>query len=121
MRSSMRCWRGSPRGPGAATSTAEQARIDDGARRTRRRRIGRSRVALLEEGVKVDTLRRDAAAVARRIEMIVAADHPTDRPAWLPAFRATYDAFYEDGEAKGINFSLSVAIELARRMRSHRA
>jgi hypothetical protein len=29
----------------------------------------RSRVALLEEGVKVDTLRRDAVAVARRIEL----------------------------------------------------
>ena len=76
----------------------------------------RSRVALLEEGVKVDTLRRDAVAVARRIEMLVATDHPTDRPAWLPEFRQRYDAFYEDGEAKGINFSLSVAIELARRM-----
>ena len=75
----------------------------------------RSQVVLLEEGVKVDTLRRDAVAVARRIEMIVAADHPTDRPAWLPEFQARYDEFEADGDAKGINFSLAVAIELARR------
>ena len=37
----------------------------------------RSQTTLLEEGVKVDTLRRDAAAVARRIERLVAVDHPT--------------------------------------------
>ena len=71
--------------------------------------------------MKKDILRRDAIAVVRRIEMLVAMDHPTERPAWLPAFRQRYDAFYEDGKAKGINFSLSVAIELARRMVSHRA
>src|SRR4051794_39015773 len=76
----------------------------------------RSRVALLEEGVKVDILRRDAVAVARRIEALVATDHPSERPAWLPEFRHRYDTFYEDGGTKGINFSLSVAIELARRM-----
>ena len=74
------------------------------------------RVAILEAGVRQHTLRRDASAVAGRIEMLVAVDQPTERPAWLPAFRKRYDAFYEDGKAKGINFSLSVAIELARRM-----
>jgi tetratricopeptide (TPR) repeat protein len=76
----------------------------------------RSRVALLEAGVRVDILRRDAAAVAGRIETLVAAEHPTERSAWLPEFRQRYDAFFQEGEAKGINFSLSVAIELARRM-----
>jgi hypothetical protein len=76
----------------------------------------RSQIALLEEGVKIHTLRRDAAAVARRIEMIVAVDHPTDRPVWHPEFRARYDEALADGTDKGINFSLSVAIELARRM-----
>jgi tetratricopeptide (TPR) repeat protein len=75
----------------------------------------RSQVVLLEEGVKVDTLRRDAAAVARHIEMIVAAEHPTDRPAWLPKFRARYDEFRADGDANGINFSLTIAAELPRR------
>jgi ribosomal protein S7 len=43
----------------------------------------RSQVALLEEGVKVDTLRRDAVAVACRIEALVAVHQPTERPAWL--------------------------------------
>jgi len=73
-------------------------------------------VVLLEEGIKVDTLRRDAVAVTRRIELIVVTEHPTDRPAWLPEFRARYDEFKAEGSEKGINFSLSVAIELARRM-----
>ncbi|WP_336490675.1 tetratricopeptide repeat protein [Methylobacterium nigriterrae] len=75
-----------------------------------------SQVVLLEEGVKVDTLRRDAVAVAKRIEQIVAAGHSADRPAWLPEFRARYNEFQADGAEKGINFSLSVAVELARRM-----
>ena len=76
----------------------------------------RSQIALLEEGVKVDTLRRDAVAVARRIEMLVAVDHPTDRPAWLPEFRERFNSSLSDGEKRGINFSLWVAIELAHRM-----
>jgi tetratricopeptide (TPR) repeat protein len=76
----------------------------------------RSRVSLLEEAVKVDTLRRDATAVVWRVEALISVDHPTERPAWLPAFHEQYEAFQEDGEAKGVKFSLSVAIELARRM-----
>ncbi len=76
----------------------------------------RARVALLEAGVRQDTLRRDAVAVAGRIAALVAVPQPTDRPAWLPEFRKHCDAYYEDGDAKGINFSLSVAIELARLM-----
>ena len=76
----------------------------------------RSRVVLLEEGMKMDILRHDATAVARRIETLIAQDHPTERPTWLPVFSERYLAFLEEGEAKGVNFSLSVAIELARRM-----
>jgi tetratricopeptide (TPR) repeat protein len=76
----------------------------------------KSRVVLLEEGVKVDILRRDAVAVVRRVETIIAEEHPAERVPWLPPFRERYDKFYEEGQAKGINFSLSVAIEFARRM-----
>jgi hypothetical protein len=76
----------------------------------------RARVALLEAGVRQDILRRDAASVARRIESLVVVDHPTERPAWRPEFQTQYDTYYEDGETKGVNLSLSVAIELARRM-----
>ena len=93
---------------GASTIDTGLAELDAAHRR--------ARIALLEEGVKVDILRHDAIAVVRRIEMLVATDHPTERPAWLPGFHERYDAFYEDGEAKGINFSLSIAIELAQRM-----
>ena len=93
---------------GANAIDAAIAEIEAGYRRAQKR--------LLEEGVKVDTLRGDAAAVARCIEMLVAVDHPTDRPAWLPGFRERFDSIYLDGETRGINFSLSVAIELARRM-----
>ena len=82
----------------------------------RRDAFSRSRVAFLEAGVEQDILRRDAPAVARRIETIVAAQYPDDHPAWSSAFREQYDRYYEEGDTKGINFSLAVAIELARRM-----
>ena len=76
----------------------------------------RSRVALLELGVEQDILRRDAAGAARRIEAIVAIEELTDRPAWAPRFRERWDEFYREGEEKGVNFSLLIAAELARRM-----
>jgi hypothetical protein len=75
-----------------------------------------TRVALLEAGVRQDTLRRDAVAVAGRIKALVTAQQPAERPAWLPEFREQYKTYYEDGKVRGINFSLSVAIELARLM-----
>src|SRR5262245_54040222 len=84
------------------------------AEREARRR--RSQVMLLEQGIKVDTLRRDAVSVAQRIERIVAIENQADRPAWLPAFREKWDEYWESGTSKGINFSLVVAVELARRM-----
>src|SRR5262249_7976952 len=54
--------------------------------------------------------------VAHRIESLVAIDTPTERPAWMPAFRERIDALLEEGQTKGINFSLLIAIELSRRM-----
>jgi hypothetical protein len=76
----------------------------------------RSRVALLEVGVEQDILRRDAVRIARRIEAIVAAEQPTDRPTWAAQFRERRDRFFREGEEKGVNFSLTIAVELARRM-----
>jgi tetratricopeptide (TPR) repeat protein len=52
----------------------------------------------------------------RRVETIIAEEHPAERVPWLLPFRERYDKFYEEGQTKGINFSLSVAIEFARRM-----
>ncbi len=76
----------------------------------------RSRMALLEAGIEQDTLRRDAAAVAQRIEALVAVEQPSERPAWTPAFRQRRDALYTQGRDKGVNFSLEVATALAQRM-----
>jgi hypothetical protein len=72
---------------------AEVERLDAEQREVTRRR----KVALLEAGVRQDILRRDAGSVARRIETLVAIDHPTERPAWLPEFENQYDTFYKDG------------------------
>jgi len=96
--------------------------VDDALRELARREaeqvdaMRRSRTALLEAGIEQDTLRRDAAAVARRIEALVAVAQPGERPAWTPAFRQRRDALYQEGRDKGINFSLEVAAALARRM-----
>jgi tetratricopeptide (TPR) repeat protein len=96
--------------------------VDDALRDLARREaeqrdaMRRSRTALLEAGIEQDTLRRDAAAVARRIEALVAAEHPGERAAWTPAFRQRWDALDEEGRDKGINFSLEIAAALARHM-----
>ena len=78
----------------------------------------RERIALLDAGIRQHTLRRDAVAVAvaEQIERGIAVRHATERPPWHPEFRARYDEYEADGETKGINFSLEVAIACARRM-----
>src|SRR5689334_22675078 len=80
--------RGDDLGCGAAEVDIALADLGAGYRR--------SKVTLLEEGIRVDTLRRDAAAVARRIEDIIAVDHlgdhPGERIAWRPEFRERLDA-----------------------------
>ena len=76
----------------------------------------RERIALLDAGIKQHTLRRDAAAVAEQIEHLVAVQHAAKRPAWHADFQLRYDGYWEEGAAKGINFSLEVAIECARHM-----
>ncbi len=91
---------------------AELDRRDEEHRATSRR----SRETLFEEGVKQDLLRRDPIAVARRIEAIAGLDATDGNPAWLPKYRERLDVFHAEGEEKGINLSLEVAIELARRM-----
>ncbi len=73
----------------------------------RRQSLQRSRETLLEAGVEQDLLRRDPVAVARRVEAIAALE---------TKFREQWDAFFAEGDEKGINLSLEVAIEMARRM-----
>lgn len=76
----------------------------------------RESAAILEAAIRQHTLRRNAEAVAERIERLVAIEHATERAAWHPAFRRRFDAYLDEGEAKDINFSLEVAIGCARRM-----
>jgi tetratricopeptide (TPR) repeat protein len=102
---------------GGAKTIADALAEIDRREAAQRETAQRERVALLDAAVKQHTLRRDAVAVAAQIEHSVAVQHATERPSWHPAFQTRYDEYLEDGEAKGINFSLEVAIECARRMR----
>jgi tetratricopeptide (TPR) repeat protein len=79
--------------------------------------LRRKRITLLETGIEQDLLRRDAAGVAKRVETLVALDTP-NRPSWAPAFIERGNAFYAEGEDKGINLSLEVAHAMAKRMRA---
>jgi tetratricopeptide (TPR) repeat protein len=78
--------------------------------------LRRSRETLLEAGVEQDLLRRDPADVARRIEAIAAMDTTDGHPAWSPKYRERRDAFFAEGQNKGINLSLKVAVAMSRRM-----
>jgi tetratricopeptide (TPR) repeat protein len=73
-----------------------------------------SGIALLEAGLEQDILRRDALAAARRVEKIVALEHPDATAARFAALRERQAAFYVSGRDKGINFDLLVATEIAR-------
>jgi tetratricopeptide (TPR) repeat protein len=77
--------------------------------------LRRSRIALLEAGIEQDILRRDAAAVARRVERIATTENPDDPARRFTTLRRRQDAFDVEGRDKGFNFSLEVAIEIARR------
>jgi tetratricopeptide (TPR) repeat protein len=78
-----------------------------------RAEIQRGRIALIETGIQQEILRRDAAGAARRIEMLVALQ--TDkRPVALTeeSYRQLH-TYYDEGDLRGINFSLEIAIQLA--------
>jgi hypothetical protein len=101
---------------GGARAIADALAEVDRRETAQREAARRERIALLDAGIRQHTLRRDAVAVAEQIERSVAVQHATERPAWHPNFRARHNEYWEDGKAKGINFSLEVALECARRM-----
>lgn len=74
-----------------------------------------SRIAMLEQAIRVDELRRDAPAVAQRIALLVGVDAPGTVPEWLPIYREHYQRYFNEG-LDNQNFPLAVAAELARRM-----
>jgi hypothetical protein len=72
-------------------------------------------VALLEAALKTDLLRFDAAAAAGRVEKIASLQHENDPRALFEAVRVRHEQFRLEGSDKGVNFSLVVAIAIARR------
>jgi tetratricopeptide (TPR) repeat protein len=74
-----------------------------------------SGAALLEAALKTDLLRFDAAAAAGRVEKIASLQHGDDPKALFEAVLARQDQFRVEGSDKGVNFSLQVAIAIARR------
>jgi tetratricopeptide (TPR) repeat protein/pimeloyl-ACP methyl ester carboxylesterase len=74
----------------------------------------RGGISLLEAGLEQNILRRDATAVARRVEKVVLLEHPDEGSGRFAAIRARKNTFYARGRDKGINFDLLVAIEIAR-------
>jgi hypothetical protein len=77
----------------------------------------RSRIALLEAGVRVDVLRHDAIAVARRLVELVVTRESSERDRWVACYKCCRQ-WLEEGNERGINFSLLVSTELAQIMLS---
>ncbi len=69
---------------------------------------------LLDAGLRQDILRRDPVSVAKRIERMVALEHPSDRAARFAAMQKRQTEWYASGRDKGLNFDLQVSIEVAR-------
>jgi tetratricopeptide (TPR) repeat protein len=98
-----------------AVKALEDALIELKARESdQQEAFKRSRLTLLQAALEQDILRRDAASAARRVEQCVAIEHPEDLDSRFDALRKRQDAFDVEGREKGINFSLEVAIEVAR-------
>ncbi|WP_198321109.1 DUF4062 domain-containing protein, partial [Azohydromonas aeria] len=85
---------------------AEMERQDQERRR-------RQRLPLLEAAVKQAVLLREAGRAARAVLQIGALDDPT-RPAWSAAYCERLEAFIDEGDQRGLNFPLEIAIALAR-------
>jgi hypothetical protein len=79
--------------------------------------LRQGRVALMENGIALAQMRRDAFAVAERVEKLVALDAPSS-PAWAPDYKTRLDVFQKEGADKNSNFSLEVAAAMATRMQN---
>jgi hypothetical protein len=78
-----------------------------------------ARVTLIETGITIDQLRRNADGVAKRVEDLVRLDMPGGAT-WPPASELSYQtrlsAFQKEGVDKNVNFPLEVAAAMGRRM-----
>lgn len=96
------------------------AALEELQRRDERRRtaLRRAQHTLLEACVRQDLLRRDAPAVARRIESLVALAASGDdaaRPSWAAGYIAHETRYLADGMQSGERLKLQVGVALARR------
>ncbi len=81
--------------------------------------LKRARVTLIEGGITIDQLRRNADGVVKRVEDLVQLDMPTDStsaPAWDLQFQNRLNAFQLEGENKNVNFPIEIAAAMGRRM-----
>ena len=102
--------------PAGATREAEEGFARWQKQETERRASAAATgVTLLEAALKTDLLRFDATAAAKRVEKIASLQHEDDPKALFEALRARRHQFYAEGRDKGVNFSLEVAIAIARR------
>ena len=79
-----------------------------------RQQIRQARGRLLQAAVQQELLRRDAFAVARRTEALLALDD-AERPTWTAAWLEREQQALDDGQRQMATLSLSVGIEMARR------
>ena len=101
--------------PAGATREAEEGFARWEEKETERRASALATgVALLEAALKTDLLRFDATSAAGRVEKIASLQQGDDPKAFFKALRARQDQFYVEGSDKGVNFSLEVAIAIAR-------
>ncbi len=87
----------------------------DGASGLTPEQLRQARMVLMENGITLEQMRRDAFGVAKRTEQLIAIDWPSGAT-WAPAYKTILDAFHKEGVDKNLNFPLEVAVAMARRM-----
>ena len=75
----------------------------------------RSRAALLLAGLRQDVLARKAPSAAGRIEQLIAIEYPDDQSVRFDELHRARNTYFEIGRDTGADFTLEIAVELARR------
>lgn len=73
------------------------------------------KAALLQAGISLEQVRRNAAGVAERAERLAALETP-QQAAWSQSFQIRLEGFHKDGIDGNVNFALEVSAAMAKRM-----
>ncbi len=73
------------------------------------------KAALLQAGMSLEQVRRNAAGVAERAERLAALETP-QQAAWSQSFQIRLESFHKDGIDGNVNFALEVSAAMAKRM-----